>query len=79
MNMYSKDHTTIFYGKDPDEQQSTRLAGGVYLCTGKKHIQNSLFCSVNFHLEIILHRNELQKLIYGAPISWKMRTHNLSH
>jgi hypothetical protein len=77
--MYSKDHTRNFNRKNPDEQQSTRLAGDMYLCTGKKHLQNCLFCSGNFHLEIILHRNELQKHSYGAPVSWKMRTQSLSH
>jgi hypothetical protein len=69
MNTYSKDHTRNFYPKNPDEQQSTRLAGETYLFTGEKHLQNSLFCSDNFHLEIILNLNELQKLSYGASIS----------
>jgi len=77
--MYSKDHTRNFYRKNPDEQQSTRLAGDMYLCKGKKRLQNFLFFSGNFQLEIILHRNELQKLSYGAPVSWKMRTNSLSH
>ena len=65
--MYSNDNTRNFYRKNPDEQQSTRLAGDMYLCTGKKHLQNSsLFCFGNFRLEVILHRNELQKLILDS-------------